>query len=383
MSQQFEVAINYLVRSSYYVSGVHFGIALDYYGLLRRPSSRSPQLLTESSFGPCLDLHCIIEKYIPSFQHIQPSTAFHYLYSLYIRPSVSSLSVPRSALFSSPLSTPVKPAAQRETSLLLIDDIERNNEIVRASIVELIVDTRDFDAPISNQKKGYLFVYFSEKEAQKIICDAAGRAESNGNHYDAMHLYQLAQKYKEMIRVLLVELSRVVSRESRDPDRQHFIQFAQTIPQTSGNQGEDVLESMRNLEVLLALVKYYDFYYGGPSTYDAALEVLESLNIIPPDVNDVHTYVERFERFDKSVKSVFGNVALTCMEIFSEKARQLKQEMQGHRQIYSRSTKDISRQKIYEELKNKARALVNFAEMSQPFICSVSSELVRLETLMA
>ena len=36
LSQQFEQAIAYVVRKDYFLMGVHYAIALDYYGLLNR-----------------------------------------------------------------------------------------------------------------------------------------------------------------------------------------------------------------------------------------------------------------------------------------------------------------------------------------------------------
>jgi len=175
---------------------------------------------------------------------------------------------------------------------------------------------------------------------------------------------------------------------------------------------------------LIKLVQFFDLFHSGPPRYDDAIEVLDSLGIIASstDPDDLEAKMTKFERLDENIKRNISEVALSCMEMYFFKYKQVKTELttggdrrhpvtgsgtpgpgntgtvsgsgsgntsignisMGSSLFGTRTPKDAARQKILEVYRDKARGLVNFMGMNSAHVgADVNAKLVRLEALMS
>jgi nuclear pore complex protein Nup93 len=200
----FEQAVAYLYLTSY-VDAVHFGIALEYYGLLRAADAVNlgNELLTHNTRGlPQLNFARMIGYYTRDFRAADVAAAVDYLILICLNMDDGDGG-----------------AGQQQASLCY--------EALR----ELVLETREFSKLIGDirpdgtrirgviEERGLLIGLDREQDLVKqISLQAAGFADDNGRTTDAVLLYHLAGDYDAVVGIVSRALSEAVSVEiGQDP----------------------------------------------------------------------------------------------------------------------------------------------------------------------
>jgi len=430
ISQQFEQALHYLLRTDYFLVAVHFAIALDYYGLIRRAQPNQDLLVSHPSGAHCLNMVRVIRKYTESFALTNPVEAFHYLYLLRSpSSSASSASSSSGALDFSDRKYPIISDEKEEKE----DKDDGSVEAVCALVLgskqyELLIGSVRGDQVV---KTGCIYQFYPPTLASSMVSDCAVSAQQQGLVMDAIKLYTLAQRVDMVGSLLLKQLSRLLSASSSNPERVEIVNLTRRFlsmhaSASSSSSASSVSSSssgylspfvsrtaspvsstpslspdvVYGLELLLSLCTFFELYQAGPNRYDDAAKVLESLGVLPSreDESDVEAKMRHFEKLPEDVRRNFADVVLACMEIYYHQYRRVKAEVQGGAQGQGgmggfqaalfgyQAPRDASRQAVLRELRGKARSLVSFVglhRMATGMGGDVNAKLVHLEALMS
>ncbi|KAH7320928.1 Nup93/Nic96-domain-containing protein [Stachybotrys elegans] len=205
LSGLFEDAIAYLYPFSY-VDAVHFGLALEYYGLLRASDAMSAanDLRTHSTKNlPQINFGRMIGYYTRDFRAADVVSAVDYL-----------------------------------TLICLNQDLEgeagkRHSSLCHEALRELVLETREFSELIGDirpdgrriqgiiEKRGPLIGLEAEDDfINTVTLQAASFADENGRTTDSVLLYHLAGEYDTVVAIVSRALSEAISLEiGEDPMR--------------------------------------------------------------------------------------------------------------------------------------------------------------------
>lgn len=205
LSGMFEDAIGYLYPFSY-VDAVHFGLALEYYGLLRPsdPMSAPNDLRSHSSKNlPQINFGRMIGYYTRDFRAADVVSAVDYLTLICLNQDLGG------------------EAGRRQSSLC--------HEALR----ELVLETREFSKLIGDIRpdgqrirgiieiRGPLVGLGDEDEfINTVTLQAASFADENGRTTDSVLLYHLAAEYDAVVAIVSRAISEAISLEiGEDPMR--------------------------------------------------------------------------------------------------------------------------------------------------------------------
>ncbi|RBR09469.1 hypothetical protein FVER53590_09507 [Fusarium verticillioides] len=205
LSGMFEDAIAYLYPFSY-VDAVHFGLALEFYGLLRPSDAMSPSndLRSYSTKNlPQINFGRMIGYYTRDFRAADVVSAVDYLTLICLNQDLGG------------------EAGQRHSSLC--------HEALR----ELVLETREFSKLIGDirpdgrrirgiiEERGPLIGLDAEDDfVNTVTLQAASFADENGRTTDSVLLYHLAGEYDTVVAIVSRALSEAVSLEiGEDPMR--------------------------------------------------------------------------------------------------------------------------------------------------------------------
>lgn len=347
LSQQFEQAIAYLVRTDYFSVGVHFALVLDYYGLLRRNDSPKADLLSGDQRGlDCFAVNFlwILKGYVESFVHTNTEEAFHYYYLLRSFADASTIG-----------SEPTD------------EDSGLASWLCPEQVTKLIMQTKEFDSLVGTLrpshrnhqviKSGCVYRYFNESEAQSIIIHAGELLEQDGNFIDGIKLFTLAERDDIVVTILIKQLGRLLTGDRESQERYDLFELASSFLRMRRVRGTSRSHSpihsmsqspyarvtwdgtdksgyvsddqLRTLELLVRLVSYFNLFHEGPRKYDEALKMLQQLSprLVPSKDDNVQDKVTQFEQLDESVRRNMPAIALSCMRIYHHKYVTLKQEI--------------------------------------------------------
>ena len=205
LSGMFEDAIAYLYPFSY-VDAVHFGLALEFYGLLRPsdPATGSNDLRTYSIKNlPQINFGRMIGYYTRDFRAADVLSAVDYL-----------------------------------TMICLNRDLEgeagrRHSQLCYDALQELVLETREFSKLIGDirpdgtriqgvvEERGPLMGLGDENDfVNNVTMQAASFADDNGRTTDSVLLYHLAGEYDTVVAIVSRALSEAISLEiGEDPVR--------------------------------------------------------------------------------------------------------------------------------------------------------------------
>ena len=204
LSGMFEDAIAYLYPFSY-VDAVHFGLALEYYGLLR-PSdaiatgndlrSYSTKNLPQINFGR------MIGYYTRDFRAADVVSAVDYLTLIYLNNDLGG------------------------------EAGERHSSLCHEALRELVLETREFSKLIGDirpdgrrirgviEERGPLIGLDEDDFVNTVTLQAASFADENGRTTDSVLLYHLAGEYDTVVAIVSRALSEAISLEiGEDPMR--------------------------------------------------------------------------------------------------------------------------------------------------------------------
>jgi nuclear pore complex protein Nup93 len=203
LSGLFEEAISYLYQFSY-VDAVHFGLALEYYGLLR-PSdpltSENELRSTSSKDNPQINFGRMLGYYTRDFRAADVESAVDYLTLICLNADLPG------------------EAGRRHASLC--------HEALR----ELILETREFSRLIGDirpdghrirgaieQRAALIGLAEEDDFIRTVTLQAASFAEETGRTTDAVLLYHLAGEYDTVVAIVSRALSEAIALEiGEDP----------------------------------------------------------------------------------------------------------------------------------------------------------------------
>ncbi|GAA6011273.1 hypothetical protein JCM11491_006780 [Sporobolomyces phaffii] len=409
ISGQFELAIAFLQQhSQYQADAVHFAIALEYYGLLRVPPRSKVadvELLVDADTAtPSLSFSRLIHRYTRSFVHTDALEALQYLYLICLN-------------------------ADLEPSERGKEQVELCHEFVR----ELVMDTRQYSTLLGDvrndgtkipgqieQDLKLLHLPDARSYLLSIVKSAAARADTEQRFSEAILLYNLAEEYDAVVRVLNLELSNSLSKPSTSlvqhtggslDGNKYFTTSGSggTIGMTAsavsssaaggGGNGQDVGEIARSIlehydrtstmssrvsrkrretcQVLMRLKQAMTLYEQG--NLEQALQTIESTSLLPlssnsSDLVSIIRLSEEVKQVDDTVVRNLDIVLLTTMTICYKLFQQLKESPFGH---------DQGRQERMLELRGKGRSLIMFAGMLRYRLTSETySQLTRLDVFL-
>lgn len=316
LSQQFEHAIHYLVRTNCFLLGVHAAVVLDYYGLLLRDDHQQG-LLQESVSGgqalprPRLNLLQIIRKTIEKpFMFQYPEAAFHYLFLL--------------------------------SRVPLEQDLEGHTRTVVPALVELILATKQYEqligslnpihpARVDDGKMGCVYRFFDKKDARDIIAKAANKAnQDEGNVYDAIKLFQLAERNEETGEMLVKQFSRFVAMTPENQNREQLRKKLEYfLDQENNSSGPRLSVGVKEALIhLVKLARFFNLYHSGPQNYEQALNLMTELPFFSfLNKESYEQPIRQLKNMDSSVVRIIEKAAVAAMDIYLRLYQQIHREI--------------------------------------------------------
>lgn len=287
LSQQFEQAVYYLIKTAHFTVGVHFAVALDYAGCLHEHTNSRQELLVAlsgagapgSGLGASFAINYsrVLRKYVESFVRSHPLEAFHYLYLLHPQHSGAGAGAKSAAarsraglgLGSSNTSFGLLSPGLNDSSM---DDGGGNpldvSGVGAASMAtdpsfpalrDLLLETREFDllvgsiVPVGGAQaaalngsaadsiqtsRGLVYTYFSRAEAAALLVATGAELEAHGLLLDAVQLYLLAYRFDLAVELALKALAPVVATGVHSEERQGVVACAQRVQRVVRAQQE-------------------------------------------------------------------------------------------------------------------------------------------------
>lgn len=340
LTQCFEQAVRYLLKAGWRDVGVNAMVVLRYYGLIRECEGDEVAVVNGDGLL-CINTARIIEQYVNDTLQDDTELGFHYLYTLY--PNDSSMYAMARLL-----------VAGRVKSRLLIGG----------------------GREVAGGGEGLFGEFLSREHRRQVILQASRLCEERGEIVDAITLLRLADESNAAATLATRELARVVTGDMRDPKRLRVVQLAQQLmAQPSA--------ASTPLATLLSLVQFFDHYHLGAEHYDAALDALMPLQLLPLSAAQSSEASNRLMLLPPAVHRVMGDVCLAVMDVYYHKYQQLMAAMAGGLAA-GRLGEREAREGLRRQLRERVNALVNFVGLNQGSIgIDVHAKMLRLEALMS
>ena len=340
LTQCFEQAVRYLLKAGWRDVGVNAMVVLRYYGLIRECEGDEVAVVNGDGLL-CINTARIIEQYVNDTLLDDTELGFHYLYTLY--PTDSSMYAMARLL-----------VAGRVKSRMLIGE------------------GRD----VAGGGEGLFGEFLSREHRRQVILEASRLCEQRGEIVDAITLMRLADEVNAAATLATRELARVVTGDMRDPKRLRVVQLAQQLmAQPSA--------ASTPLATLLSLVQFFDHYHLGAEHYDAALDALMPLQLLPLSAAQSSEASNRLMLLPTAVHRVVADVCLAVMDVYYHKYQQLMTAMAGGLAA-GRLGEREAREGLRRQLRERVNALVNFVGLNQGSIgIDVHAKMLRLEALMS
>lgn len=257
----YEEAVKYLYTFQY-VEGVHFAIAIDYYGLLRVSDLSSPagELLTHSTRGsPQINFSHMVGHYTRDFRAANVVAAVDYLILICLNSDLpGDAGAQQAAQCHEALRELV--LESREFAQLL-GDVRSDGQRIKGAIEERmnligLVDTDDF--------------------MQTVIVQAASIADDNGRITDSVLLYHLAGEYDNVMAIVNRALSDAIAVDIG----QETLPLLPSKPKMGHKiaQQQEGSLSLTAVDDPVALAKNMSTLYGNNSLYAVNKDLTKNLD---------------------------------------------------------------------------------------------------------
>lgn len=352
LSGQFEAGLEFLLRiDDCRAHAVHIAIVLYSSKLLLTPEMINASLLSvdgmDDPLFKRLNYARMITIYTRKFKATDPREALEYFYLL-----------------------------RNLTSL--------NGESLFSSCVsELVLETREFETllgcvnPDGLKKVGCLSKF--KVDTGTIVCTVAKDAEAKGQFEDAAMLYDLADNHDKVLELLSNMLCQLVSlANSPQSSRERIQALSRSVAErykTCGHNGSRINSS--TFYLLIDLMYFFDLYHD--HQFDASLDVIQKIKIIPSSIEEVEQKVTSFKQYSDEIRQCLPDVLVTVMNILYEKFRKCKSSSPA---IMMGKVKDKN-EAFLNNLRTRARSLVTFAGLL-PYKMpgDTNARLVQLEVTM-
>ncbi|KAJ4461496.1 putative Nuclear pore complex protein Nup93 [Paratrimastix pyriformis] len=344
LTLQFERAVLHLSSMPEHLAdGVHFALALAYYGLLREQTDGAPtqQGVEHPSAAPRVNTALLVRQYVRAFARTNPRESLHYYLAL-----------------------------------------SQNLDTVRLSLIrDLILETREADALLGciqadgNRQTGYLGRFLAPQDMQALTTHCALYCEAHGRYAEAAKLFDLAGDHAKVIRVLVNQLCQHLRGSSSE--RASLLAMALAFLQMYRRMAvfarmEPGLEHA--FVVLVNLASFFDYFAAGQ--WAEALALMHDLGLLPLDPSaSIEAKADSFRLLDEAIRRNMADVLLATMQCLYSLYGSLKPQVMG--------PVAPSLEQQLGELRNQAQALVTFAGAIQAQLPGdTSAQLVRMAVLM-
>eukprot|EP01027_Heterolobosea_sp_BB2_P016822 GEZU01023894.1.p1 GENE.GEZU01023894.1~~GEZU01023894.1.p1 ORF type:complete len:902 (-),score=294.65 GEZU01023894.1:184-2889(-) len=406
--QLFEEAIEYLLSneiSGYQVEAVHFAIAMHYYRALHLPERSDVPLFTGVSGDPNnpkkLNFNYLIKDYVRIFAHTDPQDAVSYFY-------------------------------------LIEDDKTR-----LGCIKDLVIESKDTSTLLGTiqrdgtRKRGCIEDFLSPEQTLLIIQDAAKEYEAQGRLATAVDLYFMAEEHQRALQQSMMDMdtgavaastaaaagSAVTAggESASSPFLQKILlimnkELGQVL--VNGNQRDEIkflaqkvdqkfrhdkLASTRlkgdrkQYNTFVTLMKLTDFFDYAltprPENMTLALELMDSLNLLPFDMQSIEDKLQKFKDLDETVRRNFGEIIRTTAHIIFNLHTLLQQQLQQLQMqqqfggpgaaMSSTAQQAQAIQRQMQALKARSSMLLSFAGLIQSRVpTDVYQQLIRIDSML-
>ena len=348
LTGQFEAALEFLLRiEDCRPHAVHIAVVLHTNKLLCVPELIHAPLLSADSDVKRLNYARMITIYTRKFRATDPREALEYFYLL------RNMNGPS------------------------------GENLFSTSVSELVLETREFETLLGcmntdgTKKVGCLSKF--KVDISSIVSNVANDAESKGQFEDAAMLYDLADNHDKVLELLSNMLCQFVSlANSPQSSRERIQTLSRGIAEryrTCGHNGTRVRSS--TFYLLIDLMYFFDLFHG--HQFDAALEVMQKIKVIPSAIEEVEPKVSSFKQYSDEIRHCLPDVLVTVMNILYEKFRKSKSSKPSGLMGLVKDKDEA----YLKNLRTRARALVTFAGLL-PYKMpgDTNARLVQLEVLM-
>lgn len=315
LTGQFEAAIEFLSRTEKYrTHAVHIALALHELHLLGGPRNIQEPLLSidTDDIPPMrrLNIARLILLYVKKFEITDPAEAIQYFFFL------RKLSDPEG----------------RNLFLVCVCDLAiqcRDYELIFGKIQTNGIRSRGLIDQFEN-------VDIDAKTGANLVAE---ELVQKGMFEDAIQLFDLAQNIEQAVRYMSILLSQVIHQTKQAGSLRDRLQMkAQELSVRYASE-ELTLDAqlIKTFNLLRQLGNFFDQYYEG--NYQFALEILESLNIVPLNMTQLEGSINNFKKLSGEVAKVFPEVLFATMDILYKKYKILKSkevnrlENEGHERV--------------------------------------------------
>ncbi|KAJ2095376.1 nuclear pore complex subunit, partial [Coemansia sp. S142-1] len=264
----------------------------------------------------------------------------------------------------------------------------RKNTLCEKAIVRILYERQEYSHFLGDiqsdgtRKRGVLERFLpllgittSEQFSHTIIRSLADLSRDEGRLADTVLLYNLGERYNTVLNVLCKQLGEALYQRSMGSTAMFVDSAATTVVvglEDVEGVARAVLAHYRQREhiarvlderavstcsMLLAIIDFVNSYQRG--SYEEALEVIESTNLLPlganGDVSAATRHAEQVRTLDDAITRNFSLILLTTMETLTRIYAGLKES----------PYLDGIKQANMQQLRRKARGLMVFAGMIQ------------------
>ena len=172
--------------------------------------------------------------------------------------------------------------------------------------------------------RGLFFTYLDSKLASLIVDQAAEEARKKSQFSQAIQLYSLADQDELVAEILIERLADICKESQRNPERQERERQARELLQRTEGHRPLHRDSKRALDVLWALINFFNLYHSSTLNYDAA----------EAKWNELLHELERpgvFKSLRAPVRQAFADVADALYRIYRRQYQDLRETTRVYR----------------------------------------------------
>ena len=356
---RFGDAVLYLWNCQKSLAAAHVSIILLHYGLILphlplsfpTPTFRGAMVIT-SDMTPCSILRIWVQQFVANMAEI----AVDYMVSLNTNwvDGIRGL-----------LSKQVEETMRLKCQQLIGEVFEQFLVVCDKSQLKSVVgEPGDEEGKHFCRSGGRLDMYIPAENIDLLLARAAYlKLTKDIDPEGALHMYSLAGRYKDVMEILGHQLTAgIVNEKGRLKAFREAREFYEKY--LANNKGHVVsqLESLgrldlaRSLEFLLNICSLFDMISSGK--FSDALNILDTLGIVPRDEGEVALCTQRLTAMDKSVIPVLDVLLLQAMDCIERHYLATKSNFRTQPGVAT------DKENLLQSLRNRARAIVLFAGLS-------------------